>query len=298
MVRSLFISRVLSSSLIFRRVGQPEPIVTATQVALQRTYRERLRTDNKCYYCNKIGLDHLEPIQDWQPGNIEWHMDTVRAISDRHHCPSCRFLSASFEPWKRKELRGIWMRLSVRPNFMNPPVLHLDYCSKSLFSKVTVHHRVKDLPGYSGATRRKWPGRKLFSRFVKHPSVDIDLVKGWLARCDCDHQCWNGGNSDRAGDSGPDIILIDVQRRPLIKLDRPLHAASVPYAALSYVWGHPTPEYRWADYVTVDAWTLPRHPVGLLSSSTSLPRTIEDAIHLTDSLGILSLGRRSLYTTG
>lgn len=92
---------------------------------------------------------------------------------------------------------------------------------------------------------------------VRDATVNIDVVKAWLHRCESEHHCHAEWSDDLLT-----TRMIDVESRTIVAC--PPHCR---YTALSYVWGSIVPED------------------GALEKGT-LPLTIEDAITFTKSLGI------------
>ena len=107
-------------------------------------------------------------------------------------------------------------------------------------------------------------------------TVDMELVKGWLALCEREH----GGACEsvwwRGGEVLPRFVrMVDVTLMSLV------HAPSdCRYVALSYVWGTAGDSY-WTTKANMDARAQP----GGLDPSI-LPATIVDSIHVTRVLGV------------
>ena len=108
--------------------------------------------------------------------------------------------------------------------------------------------------------------------------IDINLTKSWLQKCQaqhgrfCQHQ-----NREASPDLLAKLRLVDVHTRKVVTCSDPCT-----YLALSYVWGAPHKQpFRSR---TENSMDVQGHIIDL-HLPKSLPRTIEDAIYLTQQLG-------------
>ncbi|KAL7800319.1 heterokaryon incompatibility protein domain-containing protein [Trichoderma ceciliae] len=130
------------------------------------------------------------------------------------------------------------------------------------------------LPDSSNSTMMVFGGRK------RPLQLDLQWVRRWMYMCEVDH-----GEACRRADvewshKSDTIRFIDVKRRCVVTLHN-VYLSECRYVALSYVWGGPQRERL--ELSNIDTLAQPG------SLSRKLPQTIEDAILLTDSLGIVHL---------
>ncbi|KAH8888540.1 HET-domain-containing protein [Thozetella sp. PMI_491] len=138
------------------------------------------------------------------------------------------------------------------------------------------------------AVGERGPDRYFFGREIDKRKIDIGLLRRWLRRCQDCHE----GNCSQDGVAGrrlPDNLrLIDVRRRRIVRLSSDKHGPKPEYLTLSYVWG----EQAMKEEDGMEPAVLKRAMIqtnGADEEDTplpkQLPRTVRDAIHLTEKLG-------------
>jgi hypothetical protein len=138
---------------------------------------------------------------------------------------------------------------------------------------------------YLAHRERKKEDRQFFGCIVDREKVDISLLISWLRRC----ETWHADTCEEDGVAGrrlPDNLrLIDVEKRRIVRAP---DAKELSYLTLSYVWGKERMERETgiAPAVTSRA-NLQTTEDGeeVTPLPQNLPKTIEDAILLTRSLG-------------
>lgn len=110
--------------------------------------------------------------------------------------------------------------------------------------------------------------------------LDLQWVRRWINKCEVDH-----GEACRRADvdssqKSETIRFIDVKRKCIATL-QDVYLSECRYVALSYVWGGPQRERL--ELSNIETLAQPG------SLNRQLPQTIEDAILLTESLGITYL---------
>ena len=146
-------------------------------------------------------------------------------------------------------------------------------------------HRASGTIQYLAHKERNPDHRQFFGRKLQPDHVDVSLLKGWLERC----SKWHEGHCDRdirTVDSLPlNLRLIDVNHRCVVKIAK----GEVPdYVALSYMWGSQamkeetgmTPAILLRNNIRVNESGDEETPL-----RKDLPKTLEDAITLTRTLG-------------
>jgi hypothetical protein len=131
------------------------------------------------------------------------------------------------------------------------------------------------LPGTSVDSFRSISGRDIGA------TVPWPLVRGWVNHCDSRHQHAAASEPRRSGSKrkwASWFRLVDVQNKCVVEADM-----SVSYAALSYVWGGSKP-VKLAQQNTKELMTK-----GGLDRLAHLPRTFQDAMHVTRQLGVAYL---------
>jgi Heterokaryon incompatibility protein (HET) len=116
--------------------------------------------------------------------------------------------------------------------------------------------------------------------------INISQLQQWMASCDAHHRgtCHNLPKQDTIDVASPSI-LIDVQRsRVVLATDLVLATGPVQYTALSYFWGETFKSLS----AKKENLTKLRIPGSLKPSQTNpgIPRTILDAMALTDIMGV------------
>ncbi|KAK4222672.1 heterokaryon incompatibility protein-domain-containing protein [Podospora fimiseda] len=115
-------------------------------------------------------------------------------------------------------------------------------------------------------------------RLVDEHWVDIDLLREWEQKCRKEHGMTCGGPHDDHSNhlsSMQPVWLIDVWQRCLVKA-----SVAPEYTALSYVWGGFRP------FTTLLSNIHQLQVPFSLDSGPNIPRTVSDAIMLTQNLGI------------
>jgi hypothetical protein len=131
------------------------------------------------------------------------------------------------------------------------------------------------LPGASEDSFRSISGRTIGA------TVSWPLVRGWINHCDSRHQHATASKQRRSGSKrgwASCFRLVDVKDKCVVEADM-----SVSYAALSYVWGDSKP-VKLVQQNTEELMTK-----GGLDRLAYLPRTFEDAIYVTQQLGVAYL---------
>jgi hypothetical protein len=131
------------------------------------------------------------------------------------------------------------------------------------------------LPGASTDSFRPISGRTVGG------TVPWPLVRGWVNHCDSRHQHTTASTPRRSGSKrkwASCFRLVDIKDKCVVEADM-----SVPYAALSYVWGGSKP-VKLVQQNTKELMTK-----GGLDRLAYLPRTFQDAIHVTQQLGVAYL---------
>ncbi|KAE9364342.1 HET-domain-containing protein [Stipitochalara longipes BDJ] len=110
--------------------------------------------------------------------------------------------------------------------------------------------------------------------------INLGQIRGWLARCNTHHGevCHEVLTTYTNGPS-PSITLIDLRQKCLT-----IPTVPVEYVALSYVWGE-TPGSLMATTKTLPYLFTPG-ALATLETSSQIPRTILDAMHLTTEMGV------------
>ncbi|OAK96393.1 HET-domain-containing protein [Phaeosphaeriaceae sp. SRC1lsM3a] len=166
------------------------------------------------------------------------------------------------------------------------------HCGRTAF-RFLVHSRtaIQSRPEASGiiqylAHKEKNPlDRQFFGRKVNRNQLDTELLRTWLRTC----SKWHGGICDRniaAVDSQAlNLRLIDVERHAVVSI----HNHNIPeYVALSYVWGR----QRMMEETGMEPALLLRKNIRhdekgneFTPLPTSLPKTVADAMALSQTLG-------------
>ncbi|KAK3690500.1 heterokaryon incompatibility protein-domain-containing protein [Podospora appendiculata] len=129
----------------------------------------------------------------------------------------------------------------------------------------------------SSDLRRAWRMPDKLSR-----PIDLSTLHAWLRTCDAAHgdHCRANSNpllttTDNPNDHFP-TWLVDVRRRCIVRVT----SSPQIYVALSYVWGK-------AECISLTTATTPHLLVtNALSDTTTLPRTLRDAMDLVSALGL------------
>ncbi|KAI1336939.1 heterokaryon incompatibility [Xylariaceae sp. FL0016] len=125
------------------------------------------------------------------------------------------------------------------------------------------------------------------ARMVDTNALNLDLVRRWMRRCEHHHEgtCGGLGNHELYRLPGVTPNFIDVREMRITTPDD----QTPKYAALSYVWG--TLKFPVA---TLENIAMLRIPGALSREKFALPKTIEDAVWLCNSLDIRYLWVDSL----
>lgn len=128
--------------------------------------------------------------------------------------------------------------------------------------------------------------RQFFGRKIDADRIDTTLLKTWLKTCTTWHRGTCNRNSHCAVDSSSlNLRLVDVKRRCVVKVTKD----EVPdYIALSYVWGSAIMKKETGMEPAILLQKDIRHDAEgqeMTPLRTVLPKTIADAIVLTDILG-------------
>lgn len=111
--------------------------------------------------------------------------------------------------------------------------------------------------------------------------VDVELVRSWLHRCRTEHDLsceWQSPH--HTSTIGRDIRVLDVCSRTVVTVPE-----NCPFVALSYVWGPPSKQlFKSLKSNSLSPLGEPKD-VGI-PADIELPATIEDAIQITNELGI------------
>lgn len=112
--------------------------------------------------------------------------------------------------------------------------------------------------------------------------LDMQWVRRWIDICEKDHgkKC-EEADVEPHGDRLPLIRFVDVKKKCVVTL-KDVHVPDCRYIALSYVWGGPQ-EFK---LVALNQNRLAKPGSLVDGENGKLPRTIKDAIVLTDSLGV------------
>ena len=108
-------------------------------------------------------------------------------------------------------------------------------------------------------------------------TIDPDMIKGWMERCtklhgeDCKQSFLGVGPHPAIS---MDLMVIDVNKKCLVNM--PFGAK---YVALSYVWGQ-------ANFLTTVMSNVSEHQKQGAFSNIIPPRTVQDAIDLTEAIGL------------
>ncbi|KAH6887101.1 heterokaryon incompatibility protein-domain-containing protein [Thelonectria olida] len=113
------------------------------------------------------------------------------------------------------------------------------------------------------------------------PLIELSTIRRWLHQCEkehgdtCAHPAWAGGSNEQ----GQALRVIDVKERRVV--DLPPQGR---YVCLSYVWGHDEEalKVRWDRCLTTQNFSQLREANGL--DTIAVPKTIHDAMSLTDNL--------------
>jgi hypothetical protein len=161
------------------------------------------------------------------------------------------------------------VRRSVRPVAMPPPTRKAEMALKEMPT-----HLLPFVPYIEKRTDENVTDE----RALKARTMNVDIIRGWLNECDQRHNpaCCSKQSDSSLGYGSLPLYLIDVKDGCIIPT--PGHSR---YVALSYVWGGGEA----STCATRANLQELQKPEGLYRRHTSLPRTIMDAIHLTDSLG-------------
>ncbi|KAH6614061.1 heterokaryon incompatibility protein-domain-containing protein [Boeremia exigua] len=119
--------------------------------------------------------------------------------------------------------------------------------------------------------------KQFLGRTIDSSTIDIPTLGRWLTTCRDGHEGCREATGISAAEplySNPSFRMIDVKRSCIVS------AKAEPFVALSYVWGK-DPFYR----ALKDNIETLMQPGGLSSTSIDIPRTIKDAMHLTNLLG-------------
>ena len=150
---------------------------------------------------------------------------------------------------------------------------------------------LKDAPAICGCIQYLADGefnddnRQFFGRAMDADRVDIILLREWLARCERHH----GGSCEEDGIAGrrlpQNLRLIDVQNRTIVRAPG---TKGLRYLTLSYVWGRREMEETGLGVAVLKRADIRTTPAGVENTPLpeNLPQTIEDAISLTNSLGL------------
>lgn len=114
--------------------------------------------------------------------------------------------------------------------------------------------------------------------------IDINKIRQWIFNCDDDHTCYCHSPEDPWArvDPAPEIILIDVKRKCLVRV-----RGFIRYVALSYVWGQPITGVEPFQTTLHNYNRLSRDGAFSLTENFSyLPNVIKDSITLTERLGL------------
>jgi hypothetical protein len=122
-----------------------------------------------------------------------------------------------------------------------------------------------NVTGYICLSSIKRPLRTMSTRLIDRAHADLDIVRNWLNHCRDNH----GKVCGKTTTGASDIKVIDCVTRKIIEAPD-----ECKYAALSYMWGQPSPEPSARGVQTLGE-DLPR-----------LPKTIEDSISVTKELGL------------
>lgn len=112
-------------------------------------------------------------------------------------------------------------------------------------------------------------------RLISRDYINLDLLRAWITDCERDHDAVCGLRESEQASLPMPLLLIDTHQHCLVTVH-----GHVRYFALSYVWGQSN------TFVTTTANLAALSIPGALSElSTALPRTIHQAITLTEALG-------------
>lgn len=114
-----------------------------------------------------------------------------------------------------------------------------------------------------------------FARKVEKKQINVDMVRGWLARCTKNHDCYPSPSHQFCAPVTPPLFrVIDVQQMCIMS---PPEACR--YLTLSYVWGSKPL------FLTIKANVVElSSPGGLKNHWSELSPTIRDAILFTDQI--------------
>ena len=230
--------------------------------------------DQLCDQCASLNLSASNFLSSPQEGEDRTTLETlyyVRELQERTTCPLCRLIleligldSGDNPPPEDLDYWLTWMN-NDSEYFTNLSLSGLYVCSPQ---GTRQDYRIELLSSYADA-------RPTQARTIDQKKIDLEQVQQWLLTC----QEWHGPNCcDNAlsHSTHPSKLpmafkVIDVQAKCIVSLP-----PGADYVALSYVWGK-------ANTVTTTLETLEAFSEanGL---SVALPRTIADAIYLTEAL--------------
>ncbi|KAL0941519.1 tol protein [Colletotrichum truncatum] len=216
------------------------------------------RIDLECIFCENMRNAKLYRI--WGGRRF-----SLRHMSPQNNCPLCKFFNNARSPPIKETETDPTYELRVFPAKGELGAWRLDFDDSPGF---VVLPSSSHYPGSYQDTQgiilelADIPNR-LCGRQIQ-PRVDLSLLKGWLGFCDNNHKalCKKPISQMPQG-----FRMIDCSTRKIVSWESAVDPKD--YIALSYVWGNAEEGYA----VSTDSLLGP------------LPRTIEDSILLTTSLG-------------
>ncbi|KAK6206125.1 hypothetical protein LQW54_007845 [Pestalotiopsis sp. IQ-011] len=199
----------------------------------------------------------------------------AQVLERREDCVMCRLIADSVSHTRHAnfaEVIGCWirdgilegqettsLRLRIIPEMVGPEDAFAPFDIVPL--------------GTAGVVAQPFSGRT-----VNPDQIDLDLVQSWVSNCNNWHGVECAGSTrgvERISVFDPFIRLLDLDEDRLVELRNP-----EPYVALSYVWGTDRV------FLTIgDNIEELKRPVGLSQYHGMFPKSIQDAMTLTKTLG-------------
>lgn len=222
-----------------------------------RTDSSGVQHDQLCGFCKAISIDKIFERQQQPPKAHRQKVgDLFHAIENQSRCIFCRFLIEAFQIGSETQSERLHALLTPRDTAI---YFARDSESKAWYTKAGIDTNLPACPfvwlqtgpptltgepyicvsfkptldGYESTTswRKEIYPRRRGALQAFNGSLDYELIKSWLTKCDTEHVAICK-SVDTGSTSSLNIFLIDVSTKTFVR-----HRPGDRFVALSYVWG-------------------------------------------------------------
>jgi hypothetical protein len=214
----------------------------------------RTRARELCKACSQIPFRKLSTLKIYSDEQSIWDLGTLEEIRQRSNCPFCRLVEQALRDLPERRATGM-----ITVEWFN--------AGEVFQIKKSIGATIRFVGSVDAAGGRQ----------IIEPQFDIGMIKGWLSRCQTEHQgSCRPPPPDEEDLHSSCFRLIDVRQMCIV-------SASIKnaYVALSYVWGQAK-----AFRLVKDNQEHLMRPRGLADHWNNLPLTIQDAILLVQKMDL------------